>query len=66
MRDNDKKQDIIYGFKDWLFGTISYVYSIDPKNGKKMFDQFNKITWDLDPEKGPTVDVSSFEGLKTE
>jgi hypothetical protein len=45
MKDNQVKQEIIYGFKDWLLGTIAYVYSIDQKNGKKMFEQFNKISW---------------------
>lgn len=48
MKDNQKGGEIIYGFKDWLQGLISYVYSIDYKNGKKMFDQFNKIEWGFD------------------
>jgi len=56
MKDNQKNQEIIYGFKDWLQGTISYVYSIDTKNGKKMFDQFNKIFWGFDEKNVSEVD----------
>jgi len=44
-KDNQVKSGIIYSFKDWLLGKIAYIYSIDYKNGKKMFDQFNKIHW---------------------
>jgi RNA-directed DNA polymerase len=48
MKDNDIRSEIMYGFKDWLQGTIAYIYSIDHRNGKKMFEQFNKIAWGFD------------------
>lgn len=60
MKDNEKKQDTIYGFKDWLHGMIAYVYSIDYKNGKKMFEQFNKIAWGFDePEVSENENLTS-------
>lgn len=34
-------------FKDWLFGRICFVYSIEPEVGKKMMDAFNEILWVL-------------------
>lgn len=34
-------------FKDWLFGRICFVYSIEPEVGKKMMDAFNEILWIL-------------------
>lgn len=32
-------------FKDWLYGRICYIYSIEQHVGKKMMDSFNKIDW---------------------
>ena len=37
-----------YGFQDWLIGKISFIYSIDKVNGKKMFKEFEKINWVID------------------
>lgn len=34
-------------FKDWLFGNICFVYSIEPKVGQNYFNDFNKIEWPL-------------------
>ncbi|WP_430905587.1 retron St85 family RNA-directed DNA polymerase [Maribacter sp. 2-571] len=34
-------------FKDWLFGSICFVYSIEPEIGQTFFDKFNKINWPL-------------------
>lgn len=34
-------------FKDWLFGNICFIYSIEPKVGQDFFDKFNKIDWPL-------------------
>jgi RNA-directed DNA polymerase len=65
MKDNQKNQEIIYGFKDWLLGTISYVYSIDNKNGKKMFEQFNKIRWGFDEQIVSEDDSFSSDLLET-
>jgi hypothetical protein len=59
MEDNNKKQEVIYGFRDWLLGKISYVYSIDIKNGTKMFEQFNKIHWAFDDPINPTEEGTS-------
>lgn len=43
-----KKGGQIRNFQNWLIGHISFHYSIDKEIGKKMFDQYNKINWDLD------------------
>ena len=59
MKDNQVKLEIIYGFKDWLQGTIAYVYSIDYKNGKKMFEQFNKIVWGFEEPNVVMDNISS-------
>jgi RNA-directed DNA polymerase len=32
-------------FKDWLYGKICYVHSIEPETGKKMMNLFNSIDW---------------------
>lgn len=64
MKDNEIQQDIIYGFKDWLQGSIAYVYSIDQKSGKKMFEQFNKILWGFDEQNGNTKDGGHFETVE--
>lgn len=45
MKDNAKAGDTIYGYRDWLWGKIAYINSIDAKTGKKMTEQFNKISW---------------------
>jgi len=34
-----------HGYQHWLLGCISFIYSVDKVNGKKMFDEFNKIDW---------------------
>jgi RNA-directed DNA polymerase len=34
-------------FKDWLFGSIAYVYSIEKELGEKYFTEFHKIQWPL-------------------
>jgi RNA-directed DNA polymerase len=57
MKDNNVRSEIMYGFKDWLQGTIAYIYSIDQRNGKKMFEQFNKIAWGFDE---PALDENEF------
>jgi RNA-directed DNA polymerase len=44
-QDNHTKREFPYGFKHWLLGKISFVYSIDSKVGRKMLAQFNKIEW---------------------
>ncbi|HCL04631.1 MAG TPA: hypothetical protein DHW64_01075 [Chitinophagaceae bacterium] len=41
-----------YGFKDWLLGKISFINSIDRKNGIRMLDEFNKIHWGFECEDG--------------
>jgi RNA-directed DNA polymerase len=48
MQDNHIGSETMYGFKDWLQGTIASIYAIDHKNGKKMFEQFNRIAWGFD------------------
>ena len=58
MKDNKMKNEIIYGFKDWLLGKIAYIHSIDHESGKKMLEQFNKIKWEFEekePEKENTT-----------
>ncbi|MGD0339598.1 MAG: reverse transcriptase family protein [Bacteroidota bacterium] len=35
------------GFKEWILGKIFFVYSIDKKKGKKMFEQFAEIEWGI-------------------
>jgi RNA-directed DNA polymerase len=35
-------------FQNWLLGNISYHYSINPIIGKKMFEIFNLINWQID------------------
>ncbi|MGG1017066.1 reverse transcriptase domain-containing protein [Bacillus subtilis] len=34
-------------FKDWLFGKISFVKSVEPAVGEKMMNLFNEINWPL-------------------
>lgn len=34
-------------FKDWLFGNICFVYSIEPIIGQEFFDKFNRVEWPL-------------------
>jgi RNA-directed DNA polymerase len=34
-------------FKDWLFGNISFVYSIEKETGRKYIEEFNKIQWPI-------------------
>ncbi|WLC88178.1 hypothetical protein [Clostridium estertheticum] len=34
-------------YKDWLYGRICFVYSIEPEVGKKMMSAFNEILWIL-------------------
>lgn len=34
-------------YKDWLYGRICFVYSIEPEVGKKMMNEFNEILWIL-------------------
>lgn len=34
-------------FKDWLLGSICFVYSIEPEVGQKYFDDFRKIDWPI-------------------
>lgn len=34
-------------FKDWLFGNIAFVYSVEKELGQKYFDAFNKIQWPI-------------------
>jgi RNA-directed DNA polymerase len=59
MNDNQKGEEIIYGFKDWLQGSIAYVYSIDNKNGRKMFEQFNKIVWEFEEPSESNLNIIS-------
>jgi RNA-directed DNA polymerase len=58
MKDNEWKNDIVYGFKDWLLGKISYVYSIEYRTGKKMLTQFNKINWGFEEGQESETDIS--------
>lgn len=59
IKDNQNPQKTIYGFKDWLQGTIAYVYSIDQQNGKKMFEEFNKISWGFEESEKLDSDILS-------
>lgn len=34
-------------FKDWLLGSIAYIYSIEKETGKKFLTDYNKIDWPL-------------------
>ena len=34
-------------FKDWLFGNIAFVYSVEKELGEKYFNDFNKIQWPI-------------------
>lgn len=34
-------------YRQWLLGRIMYVRSIEPTTGKKMLDEYNKISWIL-------------------
>ncbi len=34
-------------FKDWLYGSICFVYSIEEEVGKKYFQQFDRIEWPI-------------------
>lgn len=43
-----KKNKVEKGYqKEWLFGKIRFVYSIEPTVGIKMMKQFSKLQWDL-------------------
>lgn len=43
-----EKNGIEKGFqKDWLFGKIRYVYSIEPTEGVKMLKLFKEIKWEM-------------------
>lgn len=44
-----KKKDIPIksNYKQWLFGKILYLFSVEPAKAKKQFDQFQQIKWDL-------------------
>ncbi len=41
----EKKRINKNNFYDWLLGRIYYVKSVEPKVGKKMLGEFNKIDW---------------------
>jgi RNA-directed DNA polymerase len=43
MRSGIKKRN----FKDWLLGSICFVYSIEEDTGLQYFEQFQKIEWSL-------------------
>jgi RNA-directed DNA polymerase len=34
-------------FKDWLFGNICFIYSVEPIIGQEYFDKFNKVDWPI-------------------
>lgn len=34
-------------FKDWLFGNIAFVYSVEKETGERYFEHFNKINWPI-------------------
>ncbi len=34
-------------FKDWLFGNIAFVYSVEKETGERYFKDFNKIQWPI-------------------
>lgn len=34
-------------FKDWLYGNICFIYSVEEEIGKEYYEKFNKIQWPL-------------------
>jgi RNA-directed DNA polymerase len=59
MKDNQKMNEITYGFKDWLLGNICYINSIDHENGQKMLNQFNKIKWGFEEAEISAAETSN-------
>jgi RNA-directed DNA polymerase len=45
-KDNDKNANIM-SFKDWLYGHICFISSINKEAGNKMLKEFNKIGWTI-------------------
>lgn len=35
------------GYKEWLFGCICFIYSIDKNKGGKFFELYNQIDWEI-------------------
>lgn len=35
------------GYKDWLFGKICFIYSVEKEKGIKFFSLFNQIDWEI-------------------
>lgn len=43
VKSNIKRRN----FKDWLFGNIAYIFSIEKELGQKYFEDFKKISWPI-------------------
>jgi hypothetical protein len=35
------------GYKDWLLGIISFIYSVEKGKGEKFYSMFNQIDWEI-------------------
>lgn len=35
------------GYKDWLFGKICFIYSVEKEKGEKLFSMYNQIDWEI-------------------
>lgn len=42
-----KGNPIKSGYRDWLFGKICFIYSVEKNNGEKLFKLFNQIEWGI-------------------
>ncbi|RGK77995.1 RNA-directed DNA polymerase [Parabacteroides sp. 20_3] len=42
-----KGESIKSGYKEWLFGKICFIYSIDKNRGVNFFKIYNQINWDI-------------------
>lgn len=43
----NKGEPIKAGYKEWLFGKLCFIYSIDEKRGENFLKLFNQIDWDI-------------------
>lgn len=42
-----KGAELKSGYKDWLFGKICFIYSVEKEKGEKLFSMFNQIEWEI-------------------
>lgn len=41
------EKEVKANYKDWLFGKICFIYSVEKTKGEKFFNKFNQIDWSI-------------------